>query len=544
MSNLDYTFDIDDYWRMILRRKVHFLIPFVLVVICAIALAFLLPTKYRSEATFLIERQAIPQNLVATTVTGYVQEQIQQIRQRLVAHEAILELAERYALYPEKLANDPRAVVELVRSEIEVEMVDVNASDPDRAGQRVATIAFNVAYTGETPEIAQDVTTALADRYMEIHRAARAERAEEVKLFLDAEADKMAEEIDYLNEQLAGFKQEELRQLPELLAMNLNLFERTDQQIQQTRERTRNIQDQINATQAELSLTEPYEQVVSEQGNVILTGAQRLSALTAEYLRLSARYSAKHPDVVKLNREISVLAEQTGTSARADELMNELTRLQDQLRTARQTYDADHPEVQRLERSVAAVQRGFQTSLIEPAQTDDVQAPAPDNPRYVALKTQLDSLQANLKAEQQRLQDLTSKLEEYEERLYQTPAVERDFKALSRDYENNIAKYRELREKQLQAELAETLETGETAEKFILASPAFLPRTPDSPNRLGIFLIAGVLGFSFGLAAVAIAEYLDSTIRDVRALIRTVGVPPLVVVPQLEASAPTKLQTR
>ncbi|MGW8227457.1 MAG: hypothetical protein ACWGOW_01080, partial [Gammaproteobacteria bacterium] len=72
---------------------------------------------------------------------------------------------------------------------------------------------------------------------------------------------------------LAKLKQEELRQLPALMSMNLNLYERTEQQIQQTEERIRSLEDRISETQAELSLTEPYEEVRTEQGTVVLTGA-------------------------------------------------------------------------------------------------------------------------------------------------------------------------------------------------------------------------------------------------------------------------------
>lgn len=267
----------------------------------------------------------------------------------------------------------------------------------------------------------------------------------------------------------------------------------------------------------------------------MLTGAQRLSVLTAEYLQLSARYSAQHPDVIKLSREIRVLAEQTGSGARADELMNELVRYQEQLRAAQQQYSDDHPEVQRLEKSIAALQRGFETALIS-AKGDSAVMTPPNNPRYVALKTQLDSGEANLKAEQSRLGELNQKLAEYEERLYQTPVVERDFISLSRDYDNSIAKYRELKEKQLQAELAQQLEAGDRAERFVLASPAYFPTSPESPNQLGIILLGGLLGLACGIGAVAIAEYLDKTLRNASMLTQILGKPPLAVIPRITPS--------
>ena len=52
--------------------------------------------------------------------------------------------------------------------------------------------------------------------------------------FLGEEAEALKQEIADLEVQLAGFKQEERHQLPELMSMNLSLFERTEQQIQDT----------------------------------------------------------------------------------------------------------------------------------------------------------------------------------------------------------------------------------------------------------------------------------------------------------------------
>jgi len=533
MEHFDYPMELRDYWAMAMRRKLQFALPVLLIVGGAAALAFLLPPTYRSEATFLIQRQTIPQNLVQTTVDSYVQEQIQQIRQRLVAHDNLVDLADSFNLYPQRLQSDPRSVVEELRESIEVKMVDVTASDPNQAGQRMATIAFTVAFSAATPELAQEVTQELTDRYRQIHQAAREERAREVSEFLGEEAQKLAAEIAVYEEQLADFKQDELRQLPELMSMNLNLFERTEQQIEQSRERIRDLEDRINVTRAELSLTEPYEEVRGDDGRVILSGSERLSALTAEYLRATARYSAQHPDVIRLSREIKVLAQQAGTANRADELMSELVNLQEQLRQAQQSYADDHPEVKRLERSIAALQSGFRTALISGEQSDVAEVP-PDNPRYVALQTQLDAYRSNVSAERQRLSDLEAKLAEYEERLFQTPMVERDYKTLARDYENARAKYREMRDKQLEAGMAQELERSDNAEKFVLASPAYLPSSPDSPNRLGILLLGGLFGIAAGIGLVAVAEYLDNTIRSARMVARALGAPPLAIIPDMQ----------
>lgn len=544
MSEVNEPTEFSEYWAILWRRRNWFIGPFAAVFLIALALAFLLPPVYRSEATILIERQSIPSDVVETTVTGYVQEQIEQLRQRINTRANLLRIAREFKLYPSRIDSDPDGVFSDVAKNIEVQMVDVQASNPDQGGQRVATIAFTVAYSADTPEAAQAVTNELVQWYLREHKADREERAADVSQFLGAEAEKLRNEIAQRERELATFKQEEMRQLPELMDMNLRLYEKTEQDIAASEEATRALEEKIDAMQAELSLTPAYKDVVDDAGKRMLTGDERLSALTAEYLRASARYSAQHPDIIRLSREIRSLASQTGASARTDELMQELTRLQEELRQARQKYSDDHPEVAKLEKAVAAVERGFQAALVQGGGKPNALAAPPDNARYVTLKTQLDAAVANVKIEKQKLEMLKGKLADYESRLFQTPVVERDFKTLSRDYESAQQKYAELTKKQLEAKLAIELESGKTAERFTLSGGPNLPSSPDRPNRIGIVLLGGLFAFIAGLGSVTVVEYQDKTIRSARAIADIMGAPPLAVIPQMGAIVFAKQATR
>ena len=535
MSEASEPKEIGEYWTILSRRKYWFIGPFAIVFALAAALAFLLPAVYRSEATILIERQSIPSDVVETTVTGYLQEQIEQLRQKIMTHDNLWGIAQKFDLYAGLRKSEPDKAVREVGEDIEIEMVDVQASDPDQMGQRVATIAFTVAFNANTPEKAQAVTNEISEWYLREHKAEREEHAADVSEFLGAEADKLRKEIVSREGELASFKQEEMRQLPELMDMNLRLYEKTEQDITASEEDIRALDEQVQALQAELSLTPAYKEVINDAGKRMLTGAERLSALTAQYLRASARYSAEHPDIVRLTREIRALARQTGASARTDELMQELTKLQEELRQTRQKYSDDHPEVIKLERSVAAVERGFQSAMQQGQGKPNVLAAPPDNARYVTVKTQLDSSVADLRMERQKLETLKGKLKDYEERLFKTPVVERDFKSLSRDYDNAQAKYAELTSKQTEARFAQQLESGKNAERFVLSNRPNLPTTPESPNRIGLLLLGGLLAFAVGLGCVTVAEYQDKTIRSARMITDILGVPPLAVIPQMRA---------
>ena len=523
---------IEDYFAILKRRKISFTVVFVAIFTAALLLAFLLPSIYSTEATILIERQEIPKDLVETTVTGFIQERIEGLSKRLLTRENLWNIAEKYDLYSEYRNSDNKyeVVTEMLES-TRVKMVDVEASAPDQHKKGIATIAFTVSFESENPEEARLVTNELARLYIKENRRLRSEHAEEVSQFLDEESERLNKEITSLEVKLANFKQSQREQLPELMGLNLKLYEKTDNEIERTKEQIRELEDQITALQASLAITKPNQDIFNDSGQKVLTGSERLSLLTAEYLRLSAGYSAQHPDLKKLRREIEALGGESDVSG-VTALIEKLTVLKERLSNARRKYSDDHPDVLSLHKAVAAVERGLQTATLSPTRSS-IPSGAPDNPQYVSLKTRLDAAFGNITSEKSKLVQLNAKLKEYEKRLFDTPAVERDYKLLSRDYDNARKKYIELKDKQLEARLAVGLEASSKAEQFSILQSAITPKLPERPNRIGIALLGFLFACAGGLGTVSIREYTDRIIYNARDLLFAFKAPPLVTIPYI-----------
>ncbi|MCP5178811.1 MAG: hypothetical protein H6993_18080 [Pseudomonadales bacterium] len=522
--------NISDYLQVLKRRRLLFITTGSLVLLAAVLLAFLLPPRFRSEATLLIERQTIPYGLVKSTVTGFVQERIQQITQEILTYDNLLKLSRKHELYTDELATVPGEVARKMRKDFAVEMLDVKATDPNEAGERRAAIAFTVAFYADNPKTARDVTQELAERYLEENEKQRREQAQKVRSFLEEEANKLSQEIEALEARIAQFKTSELNSLPEVAALNRSLYEKTEEQIDRTRDRIRELESRVEATGGELAVTPMFNDVRTEEGQVILSSQDRMNSLVAQYLRATSRYSAKHPDVIRLSREIRALAEQTGSAGRTDELMEELIRQQEALRQAQQKYGPDHPDVKRLQSSVASLEGGFQKALT--TASEEQAASQPDNPRYVSLQSQLSGFQSSLSAERAKLIRYENKLEEYESRLNSSPLVESEYSNLTREMQSKTMKYNELKNKIIEARFAQQLESSETGERFSLTSPAFLPSLPDSPNRIGILILGVLLAGLLAVVAIAVAEFFDDAIHDSRAVTNLFGTPPLVVIPK------------
>ena len=118
-------------------------------------------------------------------------------------------------------------------------------------------------------------------------------------------------------------------------------------------------------------------------------------------------------------------------------------------------------------------------------------------------------------------------------RVSQSPEVEREYLELVRDLESSRLRFRELRDKSMQAQVAEQLERSRKAERFTVIEPPIFPERPHRPNRQLIMAMGLALALAGAVLAVALREALDQTVGSTRDVIRVLQVPVLAVVPAL-----------
>jgi succinoglycan biosynthesis transport protein ExoP len=540
------TQELADYLMMLRRRKYHVIAPFFVITLIAGLLAFVLPSVYRAGATILIESQEIPQELVATTVTVKLQEHVQGVMLRLMTQQNLWSLINKLDLYPEeRRLYSPEKVVALMRNHIGLEIVDFQAtsSESQKDDKGLATIALKVSFDADTPEISQTVTNELATIFLEENRLARAERASTVSKFLGEEADKLRIQIAKLEAELADFKRKNVDQLPELKDFNLRLYEQTEDKLRRSEQTIRALEDRKINLESQLAITNPYKDILTDSGKRLQSGEERLNVLMADFLYKSSIYSPDHPDIKKLRREIASLEGQIGSSNGVSQLVEQVTLLREQLAEARQRYTEEHPDIKKLKQSIKAIENELHNYALPRASEFSKAPAAPNNPTYVSLKSQLDTINANLEAEKAIRDQTNKKLQQYETRVQQTPIVERKFLTLNRDYDNALAEYKEIKNKQHEAQLGFELESEAKGERFTLVEAASLPYKPYKPNRRALLFIGAVLGFISGIGIASVAEYLDRTVRGVKGIIAVFHAPPLASIPYVKNSEDT-IKTR
>ena len=514
---------LSDYLAILRRRKKQVLGTAAAIFALSVVLAFAIPPVYRSEATILIEQQEVPKDLVPSTVTGYANQRLQIIQQRVLTNASLLQIVQKFNLYPQKEKSEvlDNKVVAQMRRGIKVEPLSANVTDPRSGASMMATISFTLSYDADSPEVAQQVAGELAKLFLNENVRIRTQQAESTSGFLSVEEERLGSNLAELEAKLAAFKERNTGRLPELMNLNMSQLERTQRELEDVERQIYNLEERKLLLQGQLATVEPY------------TGRSaggRLREAQTDYLSAMAKYSPDHPDVVRARREIEALKKEAGVHDGRDQIEAEYKKIRAELGAARESYAEDHPDVIRLKSSLALLDAKLKAA---PASAQLGFAVKPDNPAYIALQTQLDTVNLNLKAAKEQRARAKEKATDYERRVVQTPKVEQEGLSLQREYDSASKKYREIKQSLMGAETAVELEKGQRGGRFALLEPPQLPDSPRMPNRRAFILLGLVLGFGGGIGYASYAEYMDRTIRGSRSIRAVLQSPPLAVIPYI-----------
>ncbi len=523
------------------RRRWPVFYTFVGVMIAALLAEFLWPPTYVSTGTILIEQQDLPTDFVRSAINGFADQRIQVITQRVMTTENLFRIIERYNLYPGLRKSAPREkILKRMRDDINFQMISADVIDPRAGHPTKATIAFSVSYSNRSPDLAARVANELVSLYLQVNIDSRKQDAENASSFLAEESARLDQQIKQRQVDLAKFKEAHFSELPDMNPINTQLLNRTDDDLRDVQTQIRALDQQVIYLDAQLAQISPSSQVYTSTGERVLSPADRLKYLRTEYSRVSGIYSPYHPDVLRLQREIASLEKTVGTVDSSNDISRQLQDTETQLALAKQKYAPDHPDVLRLQRLVDA--------LKAQAQSESKKVPTavtqPDNPAYLELKAQRDGNVEDRKSLLEKEASLKAKRADLEQRLSGAPAVERDYAAIVRDMENDQIKYREVRQKQMEAQVSQNLEDERKGERFALIEPPVTPEQPDSPNGTVILVAGLVVALASALGMMFLLENLDTSIRGFQDLEAILGVPPLAILPVIETNAERALRAR
>ncbi len=475
---------IDDYIGILKRRKWALVLPVMIVFVAALVAAITWPRTYRSTSTILIEEQEIPRDFVVTTVTGYADERLQSINQRVMSTTKLLEIINRFNLYADlRKRMTTEEVVDIMRKDIKFETISADVTDKKGARSAMAvpvTIAFTLAYDGKAPQTVQQVANVLASLYLEENLQTREKQSAGASRFLEEEAQGMQRNLADLDSRIAIFKAKNINAVPELQQVNYQGLDRAERDLDQFKDQLKTAQEKERYLQTQLASI-PTESTDQDRN--------LLKDLKAKLVQLESRYSDKYPDVKKTRMDIAVLEKRIALKP---------------------------PENQ-------AAQPAALTSV----------ADQPNNPSYVALASQLSGVQSDIESAKRQIAELEKRRADYIRRTEAGPRVEETYKTLMSERTNTEAKYEDMMKRVMEAKVAQGLEREQMGEKFTLIDPARLPEKPVKPNVPAVLLIGLFLGIGAGVGNVSLKEAGDQSVRGAGQLTAATGYPVLGTIPRI-----------
>ena len=453
------------------RRRLGILI-FLGALVPTLSFVVSLPDVYRASTTVLVERQQVPESVVRPAVTDELETRLHAISEEVLGRSKLSELVARFDPYPRLRGKlSPEALIEKMRRDISLDLKGV-----ERTWERGATVAFALSYRGRDPQKVAQVTNALAALYVEQNLQAREQQAARTADFLKTQLDEMKKKLETQEGRIGEFKKRHSGELPQQVEANIAVLERLNAQLQLNSER------QIRAM-------------------------ERRDRLAGQPTDAGSPSLAGDPEDIQ---------------ARIDKLNQELAELHRQ-------YTGNYPDVVRVEREIAGLKRRLAETGSPPQGGAPAAGAAGLKPPGGPLR-QAEAEIAALKHEEDRLRQTIAA---YERRIDSAPQRQQEFQELSRDYETTKELYDSLLKRHEESLVAESMEHGQATEQFRILDFAVPPRDPAAPNRFWLSLMGLIVSVGIAVAAMAMAEQLDTTFHSVDAVRAFTRVPVLARIPRI-----------
>jgi polysaccharide chain length determinant protein (PEP-CTERM system associated) len=487
----------EEYWAIAVRRRWWILLPLFLGWAAVWGASWFLPVTYQSESLILVEQQKVPDQYVVPNVTSDLQRRLQSLTEQILSRTRLQATIDRLHLYSRSggglNSGDP---VEQMRNDIKIELV----SAPDHPGEYTA---FKMRYSAASPELAQKVNGELSSLFIAENINTQRQLSENTTAFLESQLADARANMAEQEAKVAAFKEKHLGELPSQLESNMQILSGLQSQLQSAQ------QTLDAAKQQKLYLESLLQQYQSVQASMVGGGSAAESPQTLETMRLKlqdlqSRYTAEHPDIIALKEKI----------AQAEQLKKQA------------------------ESQMAAIQKdGKPGNAVDPAAAVEMQHGSPTP--IMQVQSQLKANQLEISNIQQHERDLESQITGYQARLNLTPETEQQLTAISRGYEESKTNYNSLLQKQMQSQLATSLEQRQQGEQFRIVDPPSLPKKPSAPNHLWFSLGGLLVGISLGLGLTALLEMTDVRVRQEKDLVGIIPVSVLVGIPHLSTPGET-----
>jgi len=483
----------EDLALILWRRKWWAILPAIVITAGVYAWVRTLPNLYRSDTLILVVPQRVPENYVKSTVTTRIEDRLQSIQQQILSRTRLERIIQDFNLYAEaRKVAIMEDVVERMRANISVQVVKGDA--------------FRVSFTSDEARTAMRVCERVASLFIEENLRDREVLAEGTNQFLEAQLEDARRRLIETERKVEEYKRTYAGELPEQRDANMQGLHNVEMQLQSlteamNRDRDRRLIVERLVADAESPDSQPTPappaptappQVGPDGLQVGGSAAQQLEQAQATLQQMQTRLTPQHPDILRMKRVIAELQKKADAEALA------------------RPVSPGAP-------TISPVERLKKNRLAE-------------------MKAEIEKIDKQLAARVELEQRLREQATIYQKRIEAAAGRQSDLTELSRDYQTLQSTYTSLLGKKEDSKVAANLERRQIGEQFKILDPARLPERPTSPNRPQLQSMGLAAGIGFGLALMALIEYLDKTLKsevDVTAALNLLVLATVPILPEV-----------
>jgi len=476
------------------RRKWWAILPAIAITVGVYGWVRTLPNLYRSDTLILVVPQRVPESYVRSTVTTKIEDRLQAITQQILSRTRLERIIQDFNLYAEvRKTAIMEDVVDRMRANISVQVVKGDA--------------FRVSFTSDEARTAMRVTERVASLFIEENLRDREVLAEGTNQFLEAQLEDARRRLIETERKVEEYKRQFSGELPEQREANMQGLHNIEMQLQALIESLNRDRDHRLVVERLIADAEapsdaapvaPMPTTPQQTGPdglpVGASPAQQLETAQATLQAWQTRMTPQHPDIVRMKRVIAELQKKADAEA--------------------------------LARPVSAG---------APAMTP---GEALKRNRLAEMKADIEKVDKQIAAKIDTEQRLRAAMSMYQKRIEAAPGRGSELTELTRDYITLQTTYTSLLGKKEDSKVAANLERRQIGEQFKILDPARLPERPTSPNRPQLHTMGLAAGIGFGLALMALIEYLDKTLKseiDVTAALNLLVLATVPILPEVGA---------
>lgn len=477
----------EDYILMLRRRWALIAILAILGIGAGFLALRVVPKRFTSQTLVLVQQPSVPSDLVKPVVSDNSNQRLAAMQQQILSRSGLEPVIREFGLYKEDVNRVPTdALVERLQSAITITPIQPMA---ETRSQNLP--GFTIAVVFGDAHVAQQICAKITSMFLAENVQERQDQGDQTTQFLSEQLGDAKGKLDQQDAKLAAFKRRYLGSLPDEEQTNLNLLAGLTTQLEASTQALSRAQQDKSFAESVLSQQSAALQAVPEDGLNPETPEQHLGTLQAQLVTLQSKYTNDHPDVIKLKNEIVKLKQQI-----------------------------DQAEQQRK----AGVGEKPAKASTEPSQIQQ-------------LRAQIFQYDQVIKERTAQQEDIQKQIALYQARVQSSPAVEQEYKELTRDYQTALDFYNDLLKKRDQSAMARDLDRSQEGEQFRVLDPANYPSTPTFP-KMPYFLGGGLAGgLALGLGLSLLLEMQDTSLRSERDVELALRLPVLALIPVIESNS-------